>query len=79
MTKGGDKGDHHFLKFFLFPENLHLLSLPEDILEVLSVFNVFANYPNPERVVHGLIEEIAEELDNIGVVLGLEKLHCFFL
>jgi len=43
------------------------------------VVDIFADNPYPEGIVHGLIEEIAVKLDNVGMMLRLEQLHCFFL
>jgi hypothetical protein len=36
------------------------------------MINVFADYPNPKGVIHGLIEKVAEELYDIWVMLSLE-------
>ena len=39
----------------------------------------FADNANTIRIVHRLVKEIAVELDHVGVILRLEKLHGFFL
>ena len=41
--------------------------------------DVLAHDANPEGIVHGFIEEVAVELDNVGVMLRLKQLHCFLL
>ena len=71
--------EEHFFQFFCFPVYVHLLSLSVDVLQILPVFDVLTHYPHPESVVHRLIKEIAVKLNNIGMVLRLEQLNCFFL
>jgi hypothetical protein len=56
-----------------------LFALSINVFQVQLVINILADNPNPKGVVHGLIEEVAEELDDIGVMLSLEQLHCFLL
>lgn len=79
MAQSADDGNKHFLKLFTFPKHVHLFSFAEDVLEIKPVLDVLAHNANSERVIHGFIEEITVELDDVRVVLGLEKLHCFFL
>lgn len=38
------------------------------------MFNILANNANTECIVHGLVEEVPVELDDVLVVLSLEKL-----
>ena len=57
----------------------YLLSLSEDVLQIHFVVYVLTHYPNPERVVHRFVEEVAEELNHIWMLLCLKELNCFFL
>lgn len=43
------------------------------------MLNVLTNDANSKSVVHSFIKEVAVELNNIWVVLGLEQLDCLFL
>lgn len=74
-----DQRDYHLLELVLLPEGVSLLPLPENVLEVQLVVDVLTDYAYPEGVVHRLVEEIAEELNHIRMMLGFEQLHRFFL
>lgn len=43
------------------------------------MLNILTHDAYAERVVHGLVEEVAVELNDVRVVLRFEKLHGFFL
>jgi hypothetical protein len=63
----------------LFPKSVGLLPFPENILQVQLVVDILADYTNSEGIIHSFIEEIAEELNHIRVMLSFEKLNCLFL
>jgi len=43
------------------------------------VLDVLADDANPKGIIHGLVEEISIELDDVRVVLRLEQLDCLLL
>jgi hypothetical protein len=43
------------------------------------MINVFAHDSYPEGVVHGLVKEVAEKLNDIRMMLRLEQLDSFLL
>ena len=79
VCQGAHERHEHLLHFFLAPEEVILLSLSEDVLEVLLVFYVLADDADAERVVHCLVEKVTVELDDILMVLRLEQLHGLLL
>ena len=79
VRKRCNNTDQHLLKLIGLPEHVHLLPLSEHVLQVESVLDVLADNADAERVVHGLVEEVSEELDDVRMVLGFEQLHGFFL
>ena len=70
--KRGDERDEHPFNLVLFPEQVHLFALPVYVLQVLTVFQVLADNADAIRVVHGLIEEVTVELNDIRIVLSFE-------
>ena len=62
----------------MFPEQAHLLALSEDVFKVELVLNVLTDNADSKCVVHGFIEEVTEELDDVWMVLSLEQLNSFF-
>ena len=43
------------------------------------MFKVLADNAYSVGIVHGLVEKVTEELYDVRMILGLEKLYCFFL
>ena len=74
-----DDTNNHLLQLVLLPERARGLPLSEHVLQVRSAVHVLADHSDTERVIHGFIEVIAEELQNVGMALDLKELHCFLL
>ena len=72
MRKRTDQRHHHLLHFGLLPKEVHLLPLPKDVFQVELVFNVLAYNTNSKSVVHGFIEEITVELNDVRMILSFE-------
>ena len=72
-------GNNHLFELILLPVGVLLLALSEEVLQVRSTVHVFTHHGYPVRIVHRLIEVIAEELEDVWVALNFEKLHCFLL
>ena len=79
VRKRRNQRHKHFLNLFRSPEQVGLLALPEDIFQVLPLLNVLTNDAYTVRIVHGFIEEVAVELNDVLMILSFEKLHCFLL
>ena len=45
----------------------------------MTLLYVLTDNTDAVGIVHSLIEEVAVELNDVLVVLGLKQLHCFFL
>ena len=54
--------NNHLFKLVLLPERARSLPLSEHVLQVRSAVHVLADHRDAERVIHGFIEVIAEEL-----------------
>ena len=72
MRQSRNQGDEHLLYLFRLPKQGSLLSFAEDILQVLTLLNVFTDYSNTVCVIHSFVEEVTVELYNVLVILGLE-------
>ena len=79
MTQSAHERHNHFLHLCLLPKQPHLLPFSKDVFQILFVFDVFAHNTDSESVIHGFIEEITVELNDVWMVLSLEKLYGFFL
>jgi hypothetical protein len=79
VTQCRNYANEHFFELFGLPKNAHLLALAIDVLQVKPMLNILADNADSESVVHGFVEEISIKLNNIGVVLGFEKLDGLFL
>ncbi len=72
VRQGRNQGDKHLLYLLRLPKQGSLLSFAEDILQILTLLNVFTDYSDTVCVVHSLVEEVTVELYNVLVVLSLE-------
>ena len=79
MSQSRNDTDKHFFKLFSFPKDSHLFSFSVDVLEIKSVFYVFANDSDTECIVHGFIEEVSIKLDDVWMILSFKQLYGFFL
>ena len=77
IAHSGDEADHHFLNFALLPVDALLFALSEHIFEVGAVVHELSDQTHSEGVVHGFVEIVAVEMNDICVVLGFGKLDCF--
>ena len=71
--------NNHLLQLVLLPERARGLPLSEHVLQVRPAVHVLADHSDTECVIHGFIEVIAEELQNVGMALDLKELYCFLL
>ena len=69
----------HFLQFILLPESTRSFTLAEHMFQVCATVHILADHRNSERIVHSLVEIIAEKLEYIGVALDLKELNSFLL
>ena len=72
VSQSGYQRHYHFLHFHLFPEKTHLFALAKDILKILLMLNILTYNSNSESIIHGFIEKITVELNNIRMVLSFE-------
>ena len=72
MRESGYQWNKHLLNLVRLPKELRLLSLPEDVLKVLSLLNILTNDTDSVGVVHRLIEEVTVELDDVLMILSFE-------
>jgi len=71
--------DEHLLQFLGLPVDAHLLAFAEHILQIETVLDILQHDADAERVIHGLVKEIAVELDDVRVVLSFKQLDGLFL
>ena len=77
VRQRANKRHDHLLHLVLGPEHVLLLSLAEHVFEIHLVVDILANDADPEGIVHRFVEKVTEELNDVLVVLGLEKLDGF--
>ena len=79
IAERGDDADDHFLDLVLLPESAGSLALAEHVLQVGPTVHVFAHHRDPKRVIHRLVEVVAEELQHVWMALNFKQLYSLLL